>query len=67
MTFITGDVIPDPHSSRSFRVIFKRGDETIVEWTVNSEAEGRIHIIVGLKEMQRRYDPDGPIRPISSR
>ncbi len=58
MAFITGDVVPGPTGSGTFCVVFKRGNETIAEWTVFSEAEGRVQMVVGLKEMQKRYDPD---------
>jgi hypothetical protein len=62
MAFITGDVIPDPHGSRTFRVVFRAGPETIVEWTVYSEILGKAQIIEGLKEMRSRYDEEGPVR-----
>ena len=56
MAFITGDVIPDP---QGFRVVFKHGAETIVEWTVYSEILAKAQIIEGLKAMRNRYDDEG--------
>ncbi len=62
MAFVTGEVIPDPHGSGAFRVIFKAGTETIVEWTVYAEILGKAQIIEGLKGMQSRYDEEKPVR-----
>lgn len=58
MAFVTGEVIPDPHGARSFRVVFKAGTETIVEWTVYSEILGKAQIIEGLKGLRGRYDEE---------
>lgn len=54
MAFITGDVVPDPRDSSFFRVVFKRGSETLGEWTVSSELEGKAQIIVALNEVLKR-------------
>jgi hypothetical protein len=62
MAFVTGDVIPDPHGSPTFRVIFRAGSETIVEWTVYSEIFGKAQIIEGLKALRSRYDEERPFR-----
>jgi hypothetical protein len=61
MSFITGDVIPDPRGSGAYRVVFRAGSETIVEWTVYSEILAKAQIIEGLKGMRSRYD-EGPAR-----
>jgi hypothetical protein len=62
MAFVTGEVIPDPHGSRGFHVVFRAGNETIVEWTVYSELLGKAQIIEGLKGMRSRYDEEGRAR-----
>jgi hypothetical protein len=62
MAFVTGEVIPDPHASRMFRVVFRVGTETIVEWTAYSEILAKAQIIEGLKSLRSRYHENGPSR-----
>jgi len=45
MAFVTGDVVPSPGEETAFKVVFKQGDKVIVEWPVDSQAEGEEEII----------------------
>jgi len=49
MAYVTGEVVATPDEELPFSVVFKRGDEVIAEWLVESVAEGEAQIIEALK------------------
>jgi hypothetical protein len=52
MAFVTGEVIPDPHGSRTYDVVFRRGKEILASWPVSSQQDGEKQIV----ELLRRLD-----------
>src|SRR4051794_6602390 len=59
MAIITGEVVPDPHGSRTFLAICKYGDEMIASWPVRSTEEGERQIVEALKGLQKKAEDDG--------
>ncbi|MCB1520224.1 MAG: hypothetical protein KDJ37_06580 [Hyphomicrobiaceae bacterium] len=51
MAFVTGDVVPTPGEETPFKVVFKRGEEIIIEWPVDSKAAGETDIIETLASL----------------
>lgn len=45
MAFVTGDVVPSPGEEAPFKVVFKQGDKVLVEWPVESKADGEAEIV----------------------
>ena len=50
MAFLTGDVVPNPGGELPFKVVFKQGETVIVEWPVQSQAEGEQQIVEFIRE-----------------
>jgi len=50
MAFLTGDVVANPGGELPFKVVFKQGETVIVEWPVESQADGEQQIVELIKE-----------------
>lgn len=50
MAFVTADVVPNPGGEAPFKVVFKQGETVIVEWPVETQAEGEEQILELIKE-----------------
>ena len=57
--FVTGEVVATPDEELPFAVVFKRGDEVLAEWLVESVADGEAQIIEALKGLVE-HDEEGP-------
>ena len=51
MAFVTGDVVASPGEESPFKVVFKQGNTVVVEWPVDSQAEGEEEILEVLKSV----------------
>jgi hypothetical protein len=51
MTFLTGDVVPNPSGLLPYKIVFKREGVTVSEWPVSSIAEGEAQIADALRSV----------------
>jgi hypothetical protein len=51
MAFVTGDVVATPGAETAFKVVFKQGETVLVEWPVDSQAEGEEQIVECIKSI----------------
>jgi hypothetical protein len=58
MPFVTADVVPSDDEDQPFKVVFKRGDEIIAEWLVDSEEEGEEQILEAVRELGASEDDE---------
>lgn len=58
MAFVTGDVVASDDEEHPFKVVFKRGEEVISEWLVESQEDGEAQILEALKELGASEDED---------
>jgi len=50
MAFLTGDVVANPGGELPYKVVFKQGETVIVEWAVESQAQGEEQIVEFIRE-----------------
>lgn len=58
MAFVTGDVVASDDEEHPFKVVFKRGEEVISEWLVESQEDGETQIVEALKELGASEEDD---------
>ncbi|HEX2842140.1 hypothetical protein [Hyphomicrobium sp.] len=58
MPFVTGDVIPSGDPEWPFKVVFKRGDEIVSEWYVDTQESGEEQILTVLQRAAEEDDDE---------
>jgi hypothetical protein len=64
MAFVVGDIVASNDPEFPFRVVFKRGDEVIVEWLAKTNQDAEEQIIEALDGLGEQTDlaADGTVR-----
>ena len=58
MAFVTGEVIPSGDPEWPFKVVFKRGDDVVSEWFVETKENGEEQIISVLQRAAEEDDEE---------
>ena len=58
MVYVTGEVIPSDDEEYPFKVVFKRGEEVVSEWLVDSQKTGEDQIIEVLQSAAEESEED---------
>lgn len=58
MAYVTGDVIPSEDEEFPFKVVFKRGEEVVSEWLVDSQETGEEQIMQVLQAAAEEDEED---------
>jgi hypothetical protein len=58
MAYVTADVIPVTGGEAPFKVVFKQGETVLVEWPVDTQAEGEEQIVEFIKDAADADDED---------
>ena len=59
MPYVTGDVIHSDDEEFPFKVVFKRGEEVVSEWLVDTQETGEEQIIEVLQAAAEEAEEDG--------
>lgn len=60
MAFVTADVEPsDEDKAFPFKVIFRKGNEMVAEWLVESQEDGEAQILEAVRDLGEFDDEDG--------
>ena len=51
MAFVTADVVATPGGETPFKVVFKKGENVLIEWPVSSQQEGEEQIVECIKDI----------------
>lgn len=60
MAIVTGDIVRSDDPDFPFKVVFKKGDEVLVEWLAQSHEDAEVQIVEALRDIGSFADEDHP-------